>query len=144
MLSRRHILFNGAFNCMMTSSNGNTFRVTGLLCGEFTGPRWIPRTKASDAGLWCFLWSRINGWVNNREAGDLRRRCANYDVIVMGWNRTVLIFVLPLVLTMESKCIILLDFAYYICCLSVSAWRISVCTEMMALLHSLSDKTDGW
>ena len=22
-----------------------------------TGPRWIPRTKASDAELWCFLWS---------------------------------------------------------------------------------------
>ena len=31
--------------------------VTGPLCGEFTGPRWIPRTKASDAELWCFLWS---------------------------------------------------------------------------------------
>ena len=42
---------------MMTSSNGNIFRVTGLLCGEFTGPRWILRTKASDAELWCFLWS---------------------------------------------------------------------------------------
>ena len=88
---------------MMTSSNGNIFRVTGPcitnviatcrknfsqwersflwklrchwlkflrrvaktlviqgpghLCGEFTGPRWIPRAKASDAGLWCFLWS---------------------------------------------------------------------------------------
>ena len=41
---------------MMTSSNGNIFRVTGHLYGEFTGPRWIPRTKASDAGLWCFLW----------------------------------------------------------------------------------------
>ena len=27
------------------------------LCGEFTGHRWIPRTKASDAELWCFLWS---------------------------------------------------------------------------------------
>ena len=24
---------------MMTSSNGNIFRVTGLLCGEFTGDR---------------------------------------------------------------------------------------------------------
>ena len=24
--------------------------------GEFTGPRWIPRTKASDAELLCFLW----------------------------------------------------------------------------------------
>ena len=34
---------------MMTSSNGNIFRVTGHLCGEFTGPRWITRTNASDA-----------------------------------------------------------------------------------------------
>ena len=42
---------------MMTSSNGNIFRVTGHLGGEFTGPRWIPHTKASDAELWCFLWS---------------------------------------------------------------------------------------
>ena len=32
-------------------------RVTGPLCGEFTGHRWIPHTKASDAELWCFLWS---------------------------------------------------------------------------------------
>ena len=31
-----------------------TFCVTGLLCGEFTGHRWIPRTKASDAELWYF------------------------------------------------------------------------------------------
>ena len=42
---------------LMTSSNGNIFRVTGPLCGEFAGHRWIPRTKASDAELWCFLWS---------------------------------------------------------------------------------------
>ena len=41
---------------LMTSSNGNIFRVTGPLCGEFTGHRWIPLTKASDADLWCFLW----------------------------------------------------------------------------------------
>ena len=26
----------------------------------------------------------INGWVNNREAGDLRRKRAHYDVIVIG------------------------------------------------------------
>ena len=25
----------------------------------------------------------INGWVNNREVGDLRRYCAHYDVTVM-------------------------------------------------------------
>ena len=71
---------------MMTSSNGNIFRVTGHLCRESTGPRWIPHTKASDAELWCLLrriCSRINGWVNNREAGDLRRHRTRYDVIVM-------------------------------------------------------------
>ena len=41
---------------MMTSSNGNIFRVTGLSCEEFSGHRLIPDTKASDAELWCFLW----------------------------------------------------------------------------------------
>ena len=41
----------------MTSSNGNIFRVTGPLCGEFTGQRWIPLTKASDAELCCFYLS---------------------------------------------------------------------------------------
>ena len=42
---------------MMTSPNGNIFRVTCHLCGEFTGDRLIPHTKTSDAELWCFLWS---------------------------------------------------------------------------------------
>ena len=41
---------------MMTLSNGNIFRVTGPLCGEFTGLWGISHTKASDAELWCFLW----------------------------------------------------------------------------------------
>ena len=44
----------------MTSSNGNIFLVNGHLCEEFTGHRWIPRTKASDAKLWCVLWSALN------------------------------------------------------------------------------------
>ena len=39
----------------MASSNGNILRVTGPLCGEFTGHRWIPRTKISDVELWRFL-----------------------------------------------------------------------------------------
>ena len=42
---------NPTYDNMMTSSNVNIFRVTGHLCGEFTGHRWIPRTKASDAEL---------------------------------------------------------------------------------------------
>ena len=38
-------------------SNGNIFRITGLLFGEFNGHQWIPLTKSSDAELWYFLWS---------------------------------------------------------------------------------------
>ena len=57
---------------MKTSSNGNIFRVTGPLCGEFTGHRPIPRK-----GQW--RWASRG----NREAGDLRRHRAHYDVTVM-------------------------------------------------------------
>ena len=69
---------------MMTSSNGNIFRVTGHFCGEFTGPRWIPAQRPVMRSLMSSLiCARINGWVNNRKAGDLRRNGAHYDVIVM-------------------------------------------------------------
>ena len=40
-------------------------------------------------GQWCgalmfsLICALINGWVNNREAGDLRRHRAHYEVIVM-------------------------------------------------------------
>ena len=71
---------------MMTSSNVNLFRVTGHLCGELTGHRRIPHTQASDAKLWCFLWSAINGWVNDGEADDLRRHRAHYDITGMQNN----------------------------------------------------------
>ena len=33
--------------------------------------------------MFSLIWAWINGWVNNREAGDLRRHRAHYDVTVM-------------------------------------------------------------
>ena len=33
--------------------------------------------------MFILMCARINGWANNREAGDLRRYRAHYDVIVM-------------------------------------------------------------
>ena len=64
---------------MMTSSHGNIFRVTGHLCGEFTGDRWIPRTKTSDAKLWYFLWSapwiNVCGWWFKTPMCSLWRHC---------------------------------------------------------------------
>ena len=63
----------------MTSSNGNIFRVTGLLWGESTGHWWIPITKASDAELWYFLQSAPEKcW-----AGYWRRHQAHYEVTVI-------------------------------------------------------------
>ena len=69
----------------MMSSNGNIFRVTGLLCGKFTGHRWIPPHKRQWRGtlMFCLICAWMNGLVNNRKAGDLRRRGAHYDVTVM-------------------------------------------------------------
>ena len=54
---------------MMMSSNGNIFRVTGYLCGEFTGHRWLTRTKACGAELWRFLWSADKKRVNKQSWG---------------------------------------------------------------------------
>ena len=79
----------------MTPSNGNIFRVTGPLCGEFTGHQWHPPPPPTHThtqrkyqwrrALLIFFICAYN-WANNREAEDLRRHHAYYDVIVM--NRT--------------------------------------------------------
>ena len=54
---RPYCNYTGKKLILIMSSNKNIFRVIGPLCGEFTGHRWIPLRKASDAELWCFLWS---------------------------------------------------------------------------------------
>ena len=50
------------------------------ITSEFPSQR--PVTRSFDA-FFC-VW--INGWVNNREAGDLRRHLAHYDVTVMEYR----------------------------------------------------------
>ena len=61
-----------------------TFSASLAICAGNYQSRWIPRTgqwrRALTFSLVC-VW--INYWVNNREAGDLRRYRAHYDVIVM-------------------------------------------------------------
>ena len=55
-------------------------------------PRYWPFVRGMNSphkGQWrgslmfTLICARINGWVNNREAGDLRRYRAHYDVFVM-------------------------------------------------------------
>ena len=49
-----------------------------LVTGEFPAQRPVTRNF-----IFSLICTRINGWVNNRESGNLRRRCAHYDVTVM-------------------------------------------------------------
>ena len=108
---------------MMTSSNGNIFRVTGHLCGEFTGLRWIPRTKASDAELWCFLWcARLSkhsrGWSFETLSHPLWRHgnvqnisgntndCYDNNTTEVSFRQILLLFLVILMRkSMESICV---------------------------------------
>ena len=54
---------------MMTSSNGNIFRVTGHLCGEFTGHRWIPRTKPVTRSFDVFFDLSLNKRLSKQSWG---------------------------------------------------------------------------
>ena len=63
---------------METFSAGNS-----PVAGEFPAQRPVTRSFG------VFFDMRLNkGWVNNREAGDLRRYRAHYDVIVMHTEST--------------------------------------------------------
>ena len=55
---------------MMTSSNENTFRVTGpLLRGESTGHRWIPTQRPVTRSLDIFFYLRLNKQLSNQSWG---------------------------------------------------------------------------
>ena len=80
------------------SSNGDIFRVIGLLCGEFTGPRWIPCKKACGAEFDVFFDMRLNkplskqwwGWWFKTLSRPLWCHCNDVkwcyqDVCVFAW-----------------------------------------------------------
>ena len=55
---------------MMTTSNGNIFRVTGHLSGEFTGHRWIPCTKTRTRSFDVFFDLRLNKRLSKQSWGQ--------------------------------------------------------------------------
>ena len=68
---------------MMTSSNGNIFRVTGHLCGEFTGPGEFPAQRPVTRSFDVFFDMRQNkrlckqsrGWWFETLSRPLWRHC---------------------------------------------------------------------
>ena len=84
----QYILVRKISIIMMTSSNGNIFRVTGHVCGEFIGSRWIPRTKAGDAELWCLrlnkrLSKQSGGWWFETLSSPLWRHCNGLSLYII-------------------------------------------------------------
>ena len=76
---------------MMTSSNENSFpRYWTFVRGIHRWPVNSPHKGQWRGSLMLSLiCARINGWVNNHEAGDLRCHRAHYGVTVMyvSWNK---------------------------------------------------------
>ena len=68
---------------MMTSSNGNIFRVTGPLSGEFTGPGEFPTQRPVTRSFDVFFDLRLNkrlskqprGWWFETQSWSLWRHC---------------------------------------------------------------------
>ena len=83
---------------MMTSSNGNIFRVTGHLCGESTGNRWIPAQRPVKRSFDVFFDLHLNkrlskqswGWWCETLSHPLWRHCNEAplacDAIIHRWN----------------------------------------------------------
>ena len=75
--------FNAFLFIMLTSSNGNIFRVTGPLCGEFTGPGEFPAQKPVTRSFDLFFDLRLNkrlskqpwGWCFETPSWSLWRQC---------------------------------------------------------------------
>ena len=65
-----------------------TFSALLALCaGNSPVPGEFPaQSQCRGALMFSLICARINGWVNNGEAGDFRRHRAHYDVIVMHHN----------------------------------------------------------
>ena len=72
----RYLIINP--RAMMTSSNGNIFRVIGHLCGEFTGPGEVPAQRTVTRSFDVFFDLHPNEWLSKQWWGYR----AHYDVTV--------------------------------------------------------------
>ena len=81
----------------MTSSNGNIFRVTGPLCGEFTGPGEFPAQRPVTRSFDVFFDLRLNKRLSKQPPGwwfetlllSLWRQCNGAEFF---WGNIILYF----------------------------------------------------
>ena len=88
LLSRPGFYRKGWAQNMMASSNWNIFRVTGPLCGEFTGPGEFPAQRPVTRGFDVFFDLRLNkrlskqprGWLFETPSWSLWSQCNETNV----------------------------------------------------------------
>ena len=70
-----------SFLSTMTSSNGNIYALLALCAGNSPATGEFPSQRPVTRSFDVFFHLRLNGWINNREAGGLRRPRHYYDAI---------------------------------------------------------------
>ena len=82
---------------MKTSSNGNIFRETGPLWGEFTGPGEFPTQRPVTWTFDVFFNLRLNkrlseqswGWWFETPSWSLWRHCNGYDMFMKEYSKLI-------------------------------------------------------
>ena len=101
------------------------------------GIHWSP-VNSPHKGQWCealkfsLICAWINGWVNNSEAGDLKRHRAHYDVILMSRNGE------SIAATCTDLVNALSEWETKLQCNVVSHW-LGACTKWSLHVHMLFD-----
>ena len=108
---------------MMTSSNGNMGFwpfVRGIHRSPVNSPR---KNQWRGALIFSLIWPWINGWLNNGDAGGLRRHRAHYDVTVMIWDFGEFISpyrqISPSLEAMEFVLMVVRQFLYPVCSVEI-------------------------
>ena len=73
----------GARECDVTGALLALCAGNSPLTSEFPSQQW------HGALMFSLICAWLNGWVNNRGAGDLRRHRADYDIIVMNLSSSI-------------------------------------------------------
>ena len=88
---------------MITSSNGNIFRVTGSLCGEFTGHGELPSQRPVTRSFDVFFDLRLNkrlskkwrDWLFETPSRSLWRHCNLLCMFIYGYLLYIHMYIYP-------------------------------------------------
>ena len=139
------------WDIMMTSSNGNIFRVTGSLCGEFTSPGEFPTQRPVTRRFDVFFDLRLNkrlskqpwGWWFETPSLSLWRQCNVTSHKKKKKNQCIMIYPNPISLR-RTWCLIIWSFTF----LSMAQSNLKTISQMYHWItpcsHTWSPSGESW